>query len=150
MEKHANQFECETAKALPAGTLRKAKKLGCPGFYANGRVDWDLIGPWLKENSGLMTQGEGEESLTTLRAQSLKLDIALKELELKKAEDRMVERAYVLKYLKAVHSMAKNALAQKLQNELPPLLVGKTVAEITAELEKACQEICTTMENLKV
>jgi len=145
-----HQGECEAAKGLPVGTLRKAKKLGSPGFYTNGRVDWSAVSVWLKENQQLMTDAQDDVSLAALRAEGLKLDNALKKIELGKAEGKYVERISVLKLIRFAAAAQKNLLTQKLQNELPSLLVGKSVAEITTELEKVVQEICIIMQGVKL
>src|SRR5262245_6739312 len=119
--------------------------IGSPGFYSNGRVDWSAVSEWLKENQQSLTGVTDELSLAELRAEGLKLDNALKKIELGKAEGKYVERISVFKLIRFAASAQKNLLTQKLQNELPSLLVGKSVAEITTELEKVVQEVCVIM-----
>ena len=149
-EKYKNQKVCEDVKCLPKGTLRKAKKLGAPGLPDSGLVYWELVEPWLRGNQQLLTEEDGEHTITELKAKSLKLDLSLKELELKKAEERMVERAYVCKYLKTISTMQKNMFIQKLRNELPAVLVGKSETEITTAMETVVQELCEVMEKLRI
>lgn len=149
---YQNQAECEEALKLPSGTLRKAKRLGSPGFAANGRVQWNLVQEWIANNQEAMLGGGelGEEDLKTLRAEGLKLDNALKKIELAKAEGKYCERAYVNKLIHTLGQAITNIITQRLGNEFIVVCANKGVDDLTVETNKVIQEILTELRAVKV
>src|SRR4051812_44457924 len=83
--RYNNQYDCEQAEGLPQGILRKAKKLGCPGFQGS-YINFDKVKPWLETHQ---TELEQSDSGTTLHDQKMLAEIRYKEQMLRNKEQEL-------------------------------------------------------------
>jgi len=111
---------------LTVGVVRKAKRMGAPGFKGS-RVYPELLQPWIAENLDRLTD-KTKDQIEEERLRGLKWDNDLK--------DRLyVKRGEVEAWITDLAEKIKNVLRKKLRNELPPKLEGLRAAEISAKME---------------
>lgn len=97
---------------------------------------------WLDQN-GLGRSYTSQESgdLRELKAESLKRDIALKDVKLAAMRGDVVDRAVVKAMLRLLSQKLDLLLRLKLEVELGPRVVGKSAAEANVEGSRILDEI---------
>lgn len=142
-----NQSVCSQATSTPVSTLRRAKKLGAPGFAVNNKINWTELGPWIAANLPAVTKIE--QDALTLREKKLQVDIELVEQKL----DRVVEaeRERTNGILKKVAEAASRDAQFILTKQYPQRLEGLTAPEIEKlMIEEIVPALFKTMRELKV
>ena len=106
------------ALGLSRETLLAAKRAGCPAFAGRGSVKEDELLKWIEANPAF-----------SLRTLSTKGQIELEDLRKKRrlndlAEGKLIPRALVAANLGRIAAHWVSATRQKIENELPALLLG--------------------------
>lgn len=87
------------ATGLSKEILRAAKSHGCPGFVAH-RLRWDLAEPWIKEHEQELEEW-ASQSTEEIKRQNLIKDGLLKDLEISKRKQEMLDPKEVAEFLKS-------------------------------------------------
>ncbi len=125
--------------------IRAASRAGAPGFMASGRIDLDLLAPWLKANADKLKPER--ESKLELDRQIAEQKLADLKREAGIADETLILRSDVarmaVRYLGSVSPM----LDQKLVNILPAQAVGMSVEEIRKQGREIAESIKAKMRD---
>jgi hypothetical protein len=125
---------CAGATKIPAPTLRKWKRAGCPAFKGS-RVSLAGLLQWLFNGT---QEDDGVDWPLRLR----KAQAERAELQLAKERETVVEKADVIAQIREFNAKARAALQQKLEVELPARCAGQPAADIMRESKMLLREIC--------
>jgi hypothetical protein len=134
--------ECIQSTGISRDILRLCKVKGAPGFPASGgsRINWDLLGPWLKDH-----QNEIEEltdiSLEDLNKIKLQEDIIKTQLQNKKLKGEYLDPMDVNKFLRGIGE-EQNSFVNGMFKEWPTKLADKSPGDIEKILIKAKIDLC--------
>jgi hypothetical protein len=125
---------CAGATKIPAPTLRKWKRAGCPAFQGSrvslaGLLEWLFTGA--HEDDGV------DWPLRLKRAQAERA-----ELQLAKERETVVEKADVIAQIREFNAKARAVLQQKLEVELPARCAGQPAADIMRHGKQVLREVC--------
>ena len=134
---------------IPKELLQIAKKNGCPGFAANGRIYWDIVEPYFNnhrlEYEGLIDDDISHWNLVRMRSEALMAErrLAEKQSQLWRKDETMV-------LLDSVNNQMKTILKNKLTIELPARFNGKTAIDMSIEGENLLNDICMAIQAIKI
>jgi hypothetical protein len=140
-EVFASMKQAAGAKQLSVSLLKAAKASGCPGFHASGRVYWEKVAPWITEHLDELSQRQ-EDSKDYWVIFKLRADAKRSQLALEKEEGLYLTKEEVAQQITQLATAAKSVLKTKLEDELPPKLLGADVHTLRDELSKTLDEIC--------
>jgi hypothetical protein len=116
--------------------LKAAKNAGCPGFDDHHRVDCDLVREWLEDarNSQLMDSPTARKAMAEARHEELKVE----RIEYRNGveQGKYSEKRNIADRLLRLAADQVTNLRQKLENEYPATVFGKSVEEIREEGRK--------------
>jgi hypothetical protein len=130
---------------IPKGLLRLAKKSGCPGFEASGRIHWDVAEPWFNQHR-VELEDELEDNLLKWKTRKTKAEAITAEMELEELKEKYVDKEEAKAFLKQIASATKAVLKSKLTQELPPRLLGLGITEMSLVMDSVVQEICNLFQ----
>ena len=132
-------------KQLSVSLLKAAKASGCPGFDKSGRVYWEQVQPWLTEHADELKANQ-EESKDYWVLFKLRADAQRSQLALERDKGLYLSKEEVAQQLLQLGSATKAIFKTKLEDELPPQLVGLDSISIKEKLSKAVDEICAIFQ----
>jgi hypothetical protein len=128
-----NQTAMAAATGIPIDVIRHAQRNGC-AFQHHGRCDLKEFLKWFF-NQGSESEGSTDWGKREKRAKAL-----LKEVELEREKDKVIEFALVDNFLRKLVQQIFFGELNRLEQEFPPGLKGKREVEIakevTAQIEK--------------
>jgi hypothetical protein len=131
MPSRASMATIAEATGIDKNLLRLAKKMGFPGFHANGSVCWKKLRPEFEARCAEL-QEELKNDPIGLKAELQKRDIRIKDLTIRRMEGNLLDPNDV-KQLLVELATATSAVIKKELGELPPRVAG--TSEVTAKIE---------------
>ena len=128
--------------------LKVAKHAGAPGFDASGRVDCDQVAVWLRDprNDQLLNSPTARKAIAEARHEEAKLERT--EFRNGIEQGRYLEKRLIADRLLKLSADQVTVLRQKVENEFPPMLVGKGLEEIRTECRALVDRLHALMELL--
>lgn len=148
MKRYDNFKLASQIEGVPVSIIKAARQY-IPGAYEHGRLDWDIVGPYITEHYDELENAVAE-TLEELKKQRLRKTIVREDWDFDVVKNKYVLRVEVLARLKDIALAQKNVLYAAMIDELPARLVGLSQADITIELEKIFANICAEMSKIKL
>lgn len=137
--------ECALAENIPLELLQLAKlHPDCPrntkGFHVSGRIYYGELEPWLNAHRAELEEKIGI-TLEQVKIENALKDGVLKDLEIAKAREQLIEKEKVKALLKAIASAQTALFNSKFRQELPAKLLGKTVPDMQVIIDHSLADI---------
>jgi hypothetical protein len=144
-EVFASMRQCAAVKGIPLSVLKAAKEAGAPGFRPSNRVYWEDLAPWLEQHREALQQ-ENTDTKEYWAKFKLRCDGLRSELALKKDNGELLSKTEVSQQLTRLSLAAASLLRTKLEEELPPRLLGLDVIAIREQMAKAVDSVCEVFQ----
>ena len=128
---------CASATGIPISALKMAKKAGCVAFR-HGRVDLGEFLKWFFAQAG-------DEETRDWTKESKKWEAKLRQIKVAEAEQSVIEFAEVRQFLNKLVGGLFFGELDRLAQEFPPRLKGKTEIAIHSEVAQEIEAIRATM-----
>ena len=128
---------------VPLALLKKAKRMGAPGFRAS-RVYADELLPWLRDHA----DEAGSDKKERLEIRRLKASCERMEFALAVERGEFVPVPSVAELFAGVGTAQLALLRQKLENEYPVACAGQEAAVIRVYGKRLVDDICVRMQKL--
>lgn len=134
--------QCSAACGIPISALRYAKKHGCL-FIRHGRVHLDEFLKWFFAQ----THKDEDEMLVDWAKRDRRAAALLKECKLEEDRERVVDFSNVTRIIQQLVRVEFFGELERLANEYPTSLTGKTPVQINEECIKQGEKIKKTLES---
>lgn len=124
--------------------LKRAKDAGCPAFRGS-RVYLDELVEWIDENEDVLTLPTGDAELDNITKEIAREKLRKWKIENDARDGKSIPRAQVAARMADYGAELLTLLRQKLEDECPRRLLGKTEDEIRAINREVIDEICDAM-----
>lgn len=134
------------AAGIPKKILALAKKRGCSGFYTNSTVNWKVA----KEPfESMLNELEevGADDIAYWKKEIAKKDVVLKQLQIKKLEQNLIEPEEV-KQLLIELATKQSVEIKKIFGELPPKCAGKNEIDIGIVCKKYEEQLFQVLQSV--
>jgi hypothetical protein len=142
--KHKVSYDSLESAAAAMGTskenLQDAKKRGCPGFGASGKIYPDEIIPWLQARK-IMDRTEPITKKEMLECNRLEIQIKNLLLKFEVSSGALIARSKVSAEYVRIATEIRSVLFQKLRNELPARLEGLRAPEMVSIMDETADQI---------
>ncbi len=128
---------------LPLTAVRRAKRMGAPGFQS-GRVYPAELLPWLRKHGTEAGIGDYDSARLAVMVETAR---RLK-LRNDQTEGALVRRSEVAAAIVASATAAKGILRYKLEQEYPSKVAGLSVPEAIVYGKRLVDEVCAAMQAL--
>jgi hypothetical protein len=130
-ETYGSMAQCAGAKGLSVNLLKAVKAMGCNGFTAQGRIHWDIVGPFIEEHKTELEAVDEHDYRHWLKLKTQK-EYELKQIQVERERGNTIARTEVTKQLQAISAATMATLRRILEVELPPKLTGLSEHQIRA------------------
>ncbi|EIQ01618.1 hypothetical protein OpiT1DRAFT_00190 [Opitutaceae bacterium TAV1] len=124
--------------------LKRAKDAGCPAFRGS-RVYIDELVEWIDDNEDVLTVPTGDAELDAINKEIAREKLRKWKIENDNREGKSIPRTQVAARFSDYGAELLRLLRQKLEDESPRRLEGKTGDEIRAINREIVDEICDAM-----
>jgi hypothetical protein len=131
--------QCSAATGIPFMALKLAKKNGCL-FVRHGRVHLgEFIAWFFSAERG--ENKDGEDDNVDWSRMDKKYSAQLKEIKVEEERERVIDFALASRFIVELTSVGMFGELERLRDEFPAALKGKTQVQISAEVSKQIDEI---------
>jgi phage terminase Nu1 subunit (DNA packaging protein) len=151
VERYNNIEAAATAKGISVRVLQIARNLNSPGIHPSGRVNWDLLGPWLQENnSKIEANANSLDDMDELRKRKLQAQTEMLELENQEMKSNLIDKEDLKQFLLSLSTAQAAILNSRLRDELPIKLVNKNQDEISSILVEVIKDLMRLFKEIKL
>jgi hypothetical protein len=125
--------------------LRAAKAKGCPGFHPSGRINWELVGPWIQEHTEELQVCETDNK-DYWAVEKLKWDAQRSKLAYEQQQGLYLSKQDVALQLNAIAAATKGILLSELEQSLPAKLVGLGEIQIRETMRQTVDTLCANIQ----
>jgi len=145
----ASLSQCSTALKISIEALRKAKRMGCVAFRANGSIDEaELLKFFSKHAEELKAKPKGKRGALTLKDQKLNEEIRRLKNRNDKDDGKLILAAAFCAAVHEVGASMKSILRQKLELEYPAAVAGLDIPQARVFGKRLNDEIILEFQKL--